>query len=183
MEIEGAVLQRQCSLRGNGNAVAIEHQRLGRLDGGIARNDKAGELLGIPAVGAQVDALLYPTLKSKEQIVLDKLGRSGMVLVRRNLDEHAQAVTLANLEVLPDRVEEGAVDVDAETRLVALLQTSRADAQAVGGTVVNPEGIGDGGHGRKERVELYGIARKGQATAAVGRKRVVVGAGRQQQHR
>ena len=146
-------------------------------------NDEIGQLDGIPAVGAQIDTLLYPTLEREEQIVLDELGLCGMVLKRGNLDEHAQAVALANLEVLTYGVEEGAVDIDTETGLVALLQTCGADAQTIGGMVVNPEGIGDGGHGRKERVEKYGIARKGQAAAAVGRKRIVVGAGRQQQHR
>ena len=183
MEEQSGILQRQRSFRGNGDAIAIKHQRLGRLDGGIALNDEIGQLDGIPAVGAQIDTLLYPTLEREEQIVLDELGLCGMVLKRGNLDEHAQAVALANLEVLTYGVEEGAVDIDTETGLVALLQTCGADAQTIGGMVVNPEGIGDGGHGRKERVEQYGIARKGQAAAAVGRKRIVVGTGRQQQHR
>ena len=180
MEIEIGVLDGQRSALFNGDAAAINDNGLGRLQRLIAGNRHIGDFLCIPAIGAEIDALLHPTLKSKDEVILHQLGLGLLVLVRGNLHKDTDAVTFAHLEVIGHGTEESAVDIDAETTLIAPVQTNGANADAVAGVVEDPEGAGGRGHCRKQCIHPDGVSGERQAVAGVCRERVVVRTGRQQ---
>ena len=121
MEEELRIPQRQRGILGDVYAVTIDNQGLLRLDGHILIYFQVIDLLGIPTVGAKVHLLLHPTLQGQQQVVLHQLRFDMMVLVGGYLHENQQAIALAHLEVLSYRVQEGTVQIDAETGLVTLL--------------------------------------------------------------
>ena len=72
MEIEIGVAQRQRSAFFHANSVAIDKDGKSRFDCGVPTDDEVGHFHGIPAVGPQIYALLYPTLQCKDEVVLDQ---------------------------------------------------------------------------------------------------------------
>ena len=92
---------------------------------------KVSDLLSVPTVCAQIDALHYPALQSHYQVVFHQLRTIGMVLVGGYFDKYQQTVALAYLEIVADRIKIGAVHIDTIARLCTSLQASCQDTDSV----------------------------------------------------
>lgn len=157
---------------------AVDDQRPGETEGAVAGEEGIADELGIPGEAAKGHGLLHPTLELEHKVVADLLGHVAHVALGGELDEDADAVVTANLKVANDGaggvVEIGAVDIDAEARLVAVAEVGLGDADAVVVVVIGPEGIGGRADGGEYGVEADGIDREGEERRGAGGERVVV---------
>ena len=141
VEIQGCITNSQRSAFLHMDTL-IDNNRCLRLYGHIFGDGKRLPLLSIPTIGAQIDLLLYSTLKCKQQIVFYQLRFSIHILKSCNLNEYANAVTLSNLQIGSYRIQECAINIDTKARLSTSFQTYRAQTNTVVRAIVNPERIG-----------------------------------------
>ena len=100
-------------------------------------------------------------LQSEQQVILHQVGFVFSVHGRCKFHEHADAVALADFYVrsLVARFSPQihAIDVHAESALVAAFQPDVRTAYAVAALIVHPESPGCRGNGRKYRVEPHRV--------------------------
>ncbi len=157
----------------------IYHHRLGSLDERISGDAHIAHQDGIPRVGVQIQFLLHPTLQGEDQVVLYLLRQVGMLRMRGKFYEHTDAVALAHLHIagLKSRrlTQEGAIHIDTEARLVAILQPDGGTTQALVCTIVYPEGCGRRRHIGKRSIERHRIDRERKHITTQSREALVLG--------
>ena len=160
VEIERRTPQRQRGSRVDAQS-AIDDDGLAALYQRVMADDDVAQQQRIPRPATQADPLLHAALEGEQEVVLDHLGLGLIILRGRQLHEDADTVALAHLEVGDDGaqriVEIGAVDVDAESRLVALPQPDAAQAQSVARAVVDPEVVGPRPDGGEDGVHQHRV--------------------------
>ena len=185
MEIERlACRDVQCSSAVYADA-SVHDGRLVATDGRVARDDDIAQQFGIPGVGREVDTLHIATLMDEDDIVFHELRPFEAVLGRCQFNKHTDAVFVAYLDVLRlvahRTAQIGAVDIDAEARLVAFFELHLRTSHTVARAVEHPERLCSCRHTREHRVHTDGIFRECKEMSGRRSKRIVVGTGKHRQ--
>lgn len=129
--------------------------------GGVVAHGAVAQELRVPCPGVDSHLLLAPTLKGEDDVVAQAFGLFAVSQRGCQLHVDAYAVLVAHLDVACLvallGAEVHAVDIHAETRLVAALKTHACAAQSVARLVVCPERARRRRHGGKHSVETEGI--------------------------
>ena len=128
----------------------------------------------------KVYPLLHAAFKQEHQLIFKQLRTVCTVRRRCQLHKHAYAVTLPDFYILHlvsrSWTEILTVNINPETRLVAVGKTHVRTAYAVPGTVIYPHGTCCCRHCRENRVQTHRICRKSQHIRRRRAERIVVSA-------
>ncbi len=181
VEIECGVTEGEHGIILNGNTIAIDDDGLGCLDERVTGDNETVDFQGIPGIAAQMDALLYPTLEGKDDIILQELWIQFARLCGRHLDEYTDAVGSPHLKIIDNRargiVEIRAIDIDSEARLIASFETYGTQMQPLVTMIIHPKGVGAGTYTREDSIHLDGINRESETSRRTRGERVVIGTG------
>ena len=130
--------------------------------------------------------MLNVAFECEYQIVAYQLWLVLAVDWRCQLNEYTYRVALAQLNVICLEplcsTKILSVNIHSVSGLVALLQSHVPASYSSPRPIVDPEGLGGCGHGRKGCVELHCIGGEGEQIGCGGGKRLVVLASREHSH-
>ena len=152
----------------------------------IATDFHIAKQLRIPRIDIQIDLLDDTAFKRENQVVIDEIRLSGVVVRCCNLDENADAVLVSHFDIVGliahRSTEVSAIDIHAETRLIAAFQADVRTADSLARAVINPHIATRRRHIAEYRVERDRVGRKSQNSVRRRGENFVVGTrGKQQQ--
>ena len=187
VEIERrACRNRQRGTFPDGDSTIYNNRCRARRQHRIATDFHIAKLQSIPRIDIQIDFLDDTAFKRENQVVIDEIRLSGVVVGRCNLDENADAVLVSHFDIVGliahRSTEVSAIDIDAETRLIAAFQADVRAADSLARAVINPHIATRRRHIAEHRVERDRVGREGQNPRGRRRETVVVATrGKQQQ--
>ena len=180
MEIErGALFDGECSIFFDGDA-PVDHDRFLYGECGIGRDVPVVDHDRIPCPCRKCHLLLHAAFEREDEVVGEHLRVVEIIDRRSQFDKDPNAVLVAYLDIghliALCRPKIRAVDIDAESRLIALCKPDTGAAYALARSVVHPECLGGRRYAREDRINLDGIGRERKEILRRRREVVIVGA-------